>query len=133
MPNISDIERISIQEFRDKGYLQETNRQFLHPLGLALEVRHGWTREQISAWLERQGIHFGSDAIDNVWSFITLAGWIRCTLEVFGTTVTTLRECVSVSWTPTRQIELTRSKIVKQQIGLNDLDTSFSLYPTTGE
>jgi hypothetical protein len=26
------------KEFRDKGYLQELNRQFLHPLGLALEV-----------------------------------------------------------------------------------------------
>jgi hypothetical protein len=25
-------------EFRDAGYLQEVNRQFLHPLGLALEV-----------------------------------------------------------------------------------------------
>lgn len=30
--------RIDIKEFRKKGYLQELNRQFLHPLGLALEV-----------------------------------------------------------------------------------------------
>lgn len=29
---------ISIKEFREKGYLQELNRQFLHPLGLALSV-----------------------------------------------------------------------------------------------
>jgi hypothetical protein len=29
---------IDIKEFREKGYLQELNRQFLHPLGLALEV-----------------------------------------------------------------------------------------------
>jgi hypothetical protein len=28
-----------IKEFREKGYLQEINRQFLHPLGLALEIK----------------------------------------------------------------------------------------------
>ena len=33
-----EIKKISIKEFREKGYLQELNRQFLHPLGLALEV-----------------------------------------------------------------------------------------------
>jgi hypothetical protein len=33
-----DIKRIDIREFRERGYLQEVNRQFLHPLGLALEV-----------------------------------------------------------------------------------------------
>lgn len=30
--------RIDIKEFREKGYLQEANRRFFHPLGLALEV-----------------------------------------------------------------------------------------------
>lgn len=30
---------MSVREFRKKGYLQELNRQFLHPLGLAIEVR----------------------------------------------------------------------------------------------
>lgn len=29
---------MDIKEFRQGGYLQEVNRQFLHPLGLALEV-----------------------------------------------------------------------------------------------
>ncbi len=29
---------IDIKEFREKGYLQELNRRFLHPLGLALEI-----------------------------------------------------------------------------------------------
>ena len=29
---------IPIKEFREKGFLQELNRHFLHPLGLALEV-----------------------------------------------------------------------------------------------
>lgn len=37
--NMSEtIHRMSIEEFRESGYLQELNRQFLHPLGLALEV-----------------------------------------------------------------------------------------------
>ena len=29
---------MDIKEFREEGYLQEVNRLFLHPLGLALEV-----------------------------------------------------------------------------------------------
>jgi len=33
-----EIKRIDIKEFREKGFLQEVNRQFFHPLGLALEV-----------------------------------------------------------------------------------------------
>jgi hypothetical protein len=32
------IKRIDIKEFRELGYLQELNRRFLHPLGLALEI-----------------------------------------------------------------------------------------------
>jgi hypothetical protein len=35
---MGNIKRIEIKEFREKGYLQELNRRFLHPLGLALEV-----------------------------------------------------------------------------------------------
>lgn len=38
MGESKDVKRIDIKEFRDLGYLQELNRQFLHPLGLALEV-----------------------------------------------------------------------------------------------
>lgn len=34
----SHVPYMDIREFRDKGYLRELNRQFLHPLGLALEV-----------------------------------------------------------------------------------------------
>lgn len=33
-----EIKRIDIKEFREKGYLQELNRRFLHPLGMALEI-----------------------------------------------------------------------------------------------
>lgn len=32
------IKRMSVKEFRTRGFLQEVNRQFLHPLGLALET-----------------------------------------------------------------------------------------------
>jgi hypothetical protein len=35
---VSDVKRIDIQEFRERGYLQEVNRRLLHPLGLALEI-----------------------------------------------------------------------------------------------
>jgi hypothetical protein len=32
------IQSLPVREFREFGYLQELNRRFLHPLGLALEV-----------------------------------------------------------------------------------------------
>jgi len=32
------VKRMNIKEFRELGFLQEANRQFFHPLGLALEV-----------------------------------------------------------------------------------------------
>lgn len=38
MPDEPKVKRIDIREFREFGYLQELNRGFLHPLGLALEV-----------------------------------------------------------------------------------------------
>lgn len=38
MENVEEIKRINIKEFRELGYLQELNRKFSHPLGLALEV-----------------------------------------------------------------------------------------------
>lgn len=33
-----EVKRIDIKEFQETGFLQEVNRQFFHPLGLALEV-----------------------------------------------------------------------------------------------
>ena len=33
-----DVKRMDITEFMQLGFLQEANRQFFHPLGLALEV-----------------------------------------------------------------------------------------------
>ncbi len=33
------MKEIEVKEFREKGYVQELNRRFLHPLGLALSIR----------------------------------------------------------------------------------------------
>ena len=33
------IKHMDIKEFREQGFLQEANRLYFHPLGLALEVR----------------------------------------------------------------------------------------------
>jgi len=41
-----EVTRMSIVEFRKLGFLQELNRQFLHPLGLALEVVQEETGEE---------------------------------------------------------------------------------------
>ena len=35
---MAGIKRMDIKEFQNRGYLQEANRLFFHPLGLALEV-----------------------------------------------------------------------------------------------
>ena len=48
-----DTKWMSIKEFRNEGYLQEVNRQFLHPLGLSLAIQ-----------------------VDNENDYITLAGII---------------------------------------------------------
>jgi hypothetical protein len=61
--------RISAKEFREQGYLQELNRCFLHPLGLALEVtvENGEIVGFGGVWDYRddpEGIVFGEGAID---------------------------------------------------------------------
>lgn len=35
---MSDVKKLDIKEFREMGLLQEVNRLFFHPLGLALSV-----------------------------------------------------------------------------------------------
>lgn len=66
------IKRMDIKEFREKGYLQELNRTFLHPLGLALEISidEDTDREFISGvWDYREdeeGIHYNlKEALDD--------------------------------------------------------------------
>jgi len=63
------VKRIDIKEFVDFGYLHELNREFLHPLGLALEVTgHDDGSVTLSGvWDSRDdpdGIIFGEDVLD---------------------------------------------------------------------
>jgi len=64
------IKRMDIREFREKGYLQEVNRRFFHPLGLALEVeiKEDGTEKLGGIWDYREdpeGIFYGKDIISN--------------------------------------------------------------------
>ena len=63
------IKRIDITEFRQAGFLQEVNRQFLHPLGLALEtvIEEDGTERLGGVWDYREdpeGILFTGDTIN---------------------------------------------------------------------
>ena len=63
------IKHIDISEFREFGFLQEVNRLFFHPLGLALEiiVEDDGTEHLGGVWDYRddpEGIIFGEDIID---------------------------------------------------------------------
>jgi hypothetical protein len=65
------ILRMDIAEFQADGYLQEANRLFFHPLGLALEiVREDDGSSRLGGvWDYREdpeGMFFGVDEIDNV-------------------------------------------------------------------
>lgn len=77
---MAEVKRIDIAEFRREGYLQEVNRRFLHPLGLALEVvvADDGTERLGGIWDYREdpeGIYFDgmdlaekAEAIDRLWS-----------------------------------------------------------------
>jgi hypothetical protein len=63
------IKRIDIKEFRERGYLQEVNRCFFHPLGLALEVAVApdGTETLGGVWDYRddpEGVRYADDVID---------------------------------------------------------------------
>ena len=57
-----EIKKIEIEDFRKIGYLQEANRRFFHPLGLALEVSIEDGKESISGvWdyrEDKEGIYY---------------------------------------------------------------------------
>lgn len=60
---------MSVAEFREEGYLQELNRRFLHPLGLALEVCIGKDGEESfgQIWDSRddpEGLIYGPDTME---------------------------------------------------------------------
>lgn len=61
---------MSVADFRAEGFLQEVNRQFLHPLGLALEVvvHEDGTEALGGIWDCREdpeGVLFGDGLIDD--------------------------------------------------------------------
>lgn len=63
------IERLDVAEFRRLGYLQEANRRFFHPLGLALEVTVGAGERLGGVWDYRSdpdGVNYGPD-VDLGW------------------------------------------------------------------
>lgn len=64
-----EIKRVDIKEFREKGFLQEANRKFFHPLGLALEIiiEADGTESLGGIWDYRddpEGMFFGPDMIN---------------------------------------------------------------------
>ena len=61
--------KINLKEFVDAGYLQEVNRQFFHPLGLALEI-------------SKKGNVY---ELDGLWDFRTIKGGIKFDEDIIGT------------------------------------------------
>lgn len=64
-----DVKKMSVKDFREQGYLQELNRVFLHPLGLALEVNlnEDGTESFGEVWDYRddpEGMIYGENMID---------------------------------------------------------------------
>lgn len=77
-------------EFRTGGFLMEANRQFFHPLGLALEWDSGWTEEGLKQFIlgvmrqeaaaaeedpaevTIEDVH--PETIETIWRFIVEAG-----------------------------------------------------------
>lgn len=63
-----EIKKIDIKEFREKGFLQEANRLFFHPLGLALSVYvdedGNYTLDSVWDYREDpEGMFFGNNII----------------------------------------------------------------------
>ena len=60
---IEETKYMDVKEFRENGYLQELNRTFLHPLGLAIEVKinEDGTEELGRIWdyrKDKEGLHY---------------------------------------------------------------------------
>lgn len=66
---MNDSEPMSIKEFREFGYLQEVNRQFFHPLGLALAVMVDSDSDERLGYVidgreDPEGMVYAEEAID---------------------------------------------------------------------
>jgi molecular chaperone GrpE len=69
--NKTEVKKINIKEFREMGYLQELNRRFLHPLGLAMEIsiNENGDEELSGVWDYRddsEGIYYDINNSDDV-------------------------------------------------------------------
>lgn len=93
---MSTIKRIDPKEFQEIGYLQELNRQFLHPLGMGLEVIIDDEADTVSIggiWDLRddpEGMIFGDGEIDQEKVARVQAQWQEkemVRLERFGYTI----------------------------------------------
>lgn len=71
---MAEINYMDMEEFRERGYLQEANRQWFHPLGLALEWDGGWDRDRFAREMAAAGYQYGEDAMSNAWAGFQLAG-----------------------------------------------------------
>lgn len=52
------LKRMSLDEFVGKGYLQEANRQFFHPVGIALMVEYN---DELLSYTKLSGVLDGRD------------------------------------------------------------------------
>lgn len=62
------IKYIDIEEFMNEGFLQEANRQFFHPLGLALEAKmeDGAPPQELWIWDYREdgeGVRYSEEVL----------------------------------------------------------------------
>lgn len=87
-PEPEPIRYMDMQEFQEGGFLQEANRQFFHPLGLALEWTDGWKREGLEKLVIRkmkeaeaafgralpESAKIDKDKLDLLWAFVQEIG-----------------------------------------------------------
>lgn len=63
----SNINYMDLKEFHEEGYLHELNRQFLHPLGLAMAIVKTETGYEflgiVDARHDPEGFYFGDDVL----------------------------------------------------------------------
>ena len=69
----SKIKRMNIKEFRKVGFLQEANRLFFHPLGLALEIIATWPKDVTAEEKKKYKIPFNhpkaKHSLGGVWDY----------------------------------------------------------------
>lgn len=67
---------MDVEEFRELGYLQEVNRRVLHPLGLALSVNPGLSREDVAKILRQADFELepGQGELETIMEFVRILG-----------------------------------------------------------